>query len=180
MRDLLDIHVLGEWKNTRTTLMPTFRTEDPNPISPGHVLVELGRSEAEINDKVAKVWMKNGLVAPGGPATNSVLMSVLVNPDQIDLNFVTVDGWNAAIRRIKRAQNNLLKCHLPGSILAESYRHEILLTSELLLLASRIGRSLVVEGREATANDSSEDDSSRPNIGIANLPSTFRTDTANK
>ena len=48
---------------------------------------------------------------------------------------------------------------------AQALNQEMFLTSELLILSARIGRSLL---------------SSEINIGVANLPPTFRTDIANK
>ena len=47
------------------------------------------------------------------------------------------------IQNIKRIQANLNKCHAPTGVWAESYRHEIRLTAELMLLSSRIGRALL-------------------------------------
>ena len=47
------------------------------------------------------------------------------------------------IQNIKRIQANLNKCYAPTGVWAESYRHEIRLTAELMLLSSRIGRALL-------------------------------------
>ena len=52
------------------------------------------------------------------------------------------------------------------------------LTSELLILSARIGRSLMANG---SPNSNSTNHSQEViNIGISNLPPTFRTDIANK
>ena len=53
------------------------------------------------------------------------------------------------IQNIKRAQNNLNKCHAPIGVWSESYRHEIRLTAELMLLSARIGRGLLSTNRDS-------------------------------
>ena len=53
------------------------------------------------------------------------------------------------IQNIKRAQNNLNKCHDPIGVWSESYRHEIRLTAELMLLSARIGRGLLSTRRHS-------------------------------
>ena len=79
-----------------------------------------------------------------------------------------------AVQQLKKSQNNLLKCNL-RSPRCQSICQELFLTSELLVLAARIGRGLT--STSATASKNGEKVS---NIGVANLPPTFRTDIANK
>ena len=153
VKDILDIHVLGEWLNTKATATPEAVGDDETnpPASVGQAILELGKAEEELNDKAKK-----------GP--QSLFVELLMNPVEVELNDLTVDNFNYTLRRIKRAQNTLLKCEQPASILSESYRHEVLLTSELLILTGKLGRSLI------TSKDGK----------LENLASTFRTDTANK
>ena len=75
-----------------------------------------------------------------------------------------VNDWSDAIKRIKRCQSALLKCPTPLSAKAENHRHEVFLSSELMLLAARLGRTMLVESCSS----------------VTDLPSTFRTDVANK
>ena len=144
--DLADVHLLGEWQNV-----------DFNATgSVGKALVELGKAESSLNK-----------------GEESVLLKLLSEPEKFDAKPCCVDDWNHAIRRIKKSQALLFKCPKPMSILSENYRHEILLSSELLLLSVRLGRSLIME---ALASDNER----VARVGIADLPSTFRTDIANK
>ena len=58
------------------------------------------------------------------------------------------------IQNVKRAQANLNKCHAPIGVWSESYRHEIRLTAELMLLSARIGRALVSTWQDCKRNGS--------------------------
>jgi hypothetical protein len=114
------------------------------------------------------------------------------------------------IQNIKRAQHNLSKCHAPIGVWSESYRHEIRLTAELMLLSARIGRALLstrLHSREQSIDTEQELNSSRNteeinrsfntrngmpliegcdtgarknSVAMCNLQPTFRTDIANK
>ena len=111
------------------------------------------------------------------------------------------------IQNIKRIQANLNKCYAPTGVWAESYRHEIRLTAELMLLSSRIGRALLtaqqvpnepcpeVESLSKTKIHTSTDQKiadnlndagkaipspRRNSIAVDSLQPTFRTDIANK
>ena len=101
----------------------------------------------------------------------------------------------------------MIKCHAPSGVWAESYRHEIRLTAELMLLACRIGRALLTAHQEANEPSSvvgsqtetrihpSTDQKIPDNLNctgeaipsprlnstaVDNLVPTFRTDIANK
>ena len=111
------------------------------------------------------------------------------------------------IQNIKRIQANLNKCHAPSGVWAESYRHEIRLTAELMLLASRIGRALLTAHQEANEPSSDAESQTKTrihpstdqkipdslnftgkaissprlnSIAVDSLVPTFRTDIANK
>ena len=78
-----------------------------------------------------------------------------------------------ALQQVKKAQNFLIKYKSTNEIRVQAVKQELILTSELLILASRIGRSLM-------ASDAKDNPKAVINIGVANLPPTFRTDIANK
>ena len=111
------------------------------------------------------------------------------------------------IQNIKRIQANLNKCHAPTGVWAESYRHEIRLTAELMLLSSRIGRALLTAHQEANEPSSDAESPSKTSLhastdqkisdslnctgktmpssrcnslAVDSLLPTFRTDIANK
>lgn len=73
---------------------------------------------------------------------------------------------------MKKAQNILLKCKPAKSVRAQSLTQEMFLATELLILAARIGRSLFANGTNSKTDVI--------NVGVANLPPTFRSDIANK
>ena len=85
-------------------------------------------------------------------------------------------------RTLKKSQNNLLKCNLK-SPRSQSICQELFLTSELLVLAARIGRGLTSSSsknaEKAASNGSTPPLQTAP-PQIQNLPPTFRTDIANK
>ena len=105
------------------------------------------------------------------------------------------------IQNIKRAQSVLNKCNPPSGVWSESYRHEIRLTSELMLIAARVGRAIINSRQyspdigtkeETNRNQQASSDEVKNNVDdrhslnknlsekMENLPSTFRTDIANK
>lgn len=79
-----------------------------------------------------------------------------------------------ALQKLKKAQTLLVKSStFSKSPRTQALNQELFLTSELLILSARIGRSLI-------ANGSSKEQDQIINVGVANLPPTFRTDIANK
>ena len=83
------------------------------------------------------------------------------------------------IQNIKRAQNNLNKCHAPIGVWSESYRHEIRLTAELMLLSARIGRALLssrLHSRKHSLDTGQELNSSNSSRNTEQRNRTFNTD----
>lgn len=78
-------------------------------------------------------------------------------------------------KHIKKYQKELLKVKLNCSF-GEMVVQEILLSVDLMLTACRIGRALQTVG----VNPNSNMGLAVINVGIENLPPTFRTDIANK
>ncbi len=95
------------------------------------------------------------------------------------------------MQQIKKAQSHLVKSkpnHKPD-VRTESFRQELQLTSEILLLSAKVGRALMVAGANPAHQNSSKNSSpvkeitggvATINVGVSNLPPTFRTDIANK
>ncbi len=94
------------------------------------------------------------------------------------------------MQQIKKAQSHLAKSKPDRTrgkpeIRTESLRQEVQLTSELLLLAAKVGRALMVAGANPGGSPSqhhvkTKSGLSTINVGVANLAPTFRTDIANK
>ena len=104
LHDLIDIHVLGEWKKTSATI-PAHATAAMNYdktscnlslYSVGKVVLDLGKTESYINHKLhhAKhsstqnnddAIVKSG----GGTVGNSVLLHILMAPNDINLEILT-------------------------------------------------------------------------------------------
>ena len=105
------------------------------------------------------------------------------------------------IQNIKRAQSVLNKCNPPTGVWSESYRHEIRLTAELMLIAARLCRAVITSRQHSPEPSSQKDSEKRPVTQLGgitksadcqhsstrntlekmdNLQPTFRTDIANK
>ena len=73
----------------------------------------------------------------------SVFQRLLVMPDAVELAEITGEKFTAAAQRIRRAQTQLLRSVAATSPAAsedvrlEAVRHELQLSSELLLVAAR-------------------------------------------
>lgn len=85
------------------------------------------------------------------------------------------DVLQRVTKHIKKSQNYLLRskpqCRYGGMVL-----QEISLAIDMMLTALKIGRNLVLSG----LNPNSNMGLAVINLGICNLPPTFRTDVANK
>jgi len=103
------------------------------------------------------------------------LYRLLTDPNAVSLENISLESFIKCIRAIKKCQNILL---MDSKISHEDNPvfDELCLTMELMLLACRIGRSLLVAG----INPRSNLGLTVVNFGIQNLPSTLRTDIANK
>ena len=109
LHDLLDVHILGEWKKTCSTIPShvniTTSTEkrscNLSPYSVGMVLLDLGRAESFINDKVKQCTQsyENGNNGVDGFITssentgneNSVLLQLLIAPNKFNLEMLNID-----------------------------------------------------------------------------------------
>lgn len=78
-------------------------------------------------------------------------------------------------KQIKRISHSLYEANL-SSKFASMEMQELQLTSDLMLTACKIGRTLIGVG----VNPNSNMGLAVINLGVCNLPPTFRTDIANK
>ena len=118
MSDLLDVHVLGEWKMTRATV-PSNANKDPrnekyylslSEYSVGRVLLELGKIENFINDKIKNykrkendtTIFKDDEIPEVG---NSVLLQILISPNDHILKMLTCDDLGVSILIMKLSSN---------------------------------------------------------------------------
>ena len=110
MNDLLDVHVLGEWKLTRATVPFNANRDAPNEkyflslseYSVGRVLLELGKIENFINEKIKSykrkendtTIFKDDEIPEVG---NSVLLQILMCPNDLALQMLTCDDLGVSI-----------------------------------------------------------------------------------
>ena len=120
MNDLLDVHVLGEWKSTRATLpfnaIRDVRNEkyylSLSEYSVGRVLLELGKIENFINEKIKNykrkendtTIFKDDEIPEIG---NSVLLQILISPNERTLKMLTCDDLGVSILIMKLSSNGL-------------------------------------------------------------------------
>ena len=136
LHDLLDIHVLGEWKKTYSTLPSHIDVANNDKVSSsfsrhsvGKVLLELGKIESFINEKSYSRLSKNGKKEQGETLNeftssgnvNSILIQLLMSPNDFNLDLLNPDDlgvsnilyftvsntvWNSGLIR------RLFLCHL--------------------------------------------------------------------
>ncbi|XP_076312660.1 uncharacterized protein LOC143226079 isoform X1 [Tachypleus tridentatus] len=139
----------------------------------GQVVVELGRAETYILRASRSQGDHDITNLPDPKAT--VLQQMIVDPDSVCLENLTIDIFQKAVRHIKRCQLELHKakvqCFQSGEVISE-----LQMAVELMLFACRIGRLLITIGQ----NPDSRCGVAVINAGLVNLPPTSRTDLANK
>ena len=118
MNDLLDVHVLGEWKSTLATVPFNANRDARNEkyylslseYSVGKVLLELGRIENFINEKIKNykrkendtTIFKDDEIPEVG---NSVLLQILMSPNDLTLKMLTCDDLGVSTLIIKISSN---------------------------------------------------------------------------
>ncbi len=159
---LLDAHVFG----TCGFNLDGSRA-DGCEASPGKALLDLGLAESYLENKRSHALVNK-------TSADSILLRILLNTDEVALDGLAVDDFGIVLQKLKKAQSGLLKASsYTQSPREQSLNQELFLTSELLILSSRIGRSLMANGQNGSEKNVI-------NVGVANLPPTFRTDIANK
>ena len=124
LHDLLDIHVLSEWKNTHSTIPSHIDVASRNEkISPnvsrysvGMVLLELGKIETFINEKSYERLKKSrnddleevfNEFAPSGNE-NSVLLQLLMAPNDFNLDMLNPDDLGVSKICFLKFENDAL------------------------------------------------------------------------
>ncbi|XP_026288874.1 uncharacterized protein LOC113213876 isoform X3 [Frankliniella occidentalis] len=139
----------------------------------GGVILELGYAETLVL-RVSRGQDRND-PRDLPPQDGSALYKLLTDPDSVNLERTPVDLFARVSKHIKRCQTSLFAAK-PQCRFSEMVVQELQLAADLLLTSCRIGRSLVSVG----TNPNSNMGLSVINLGISNLPPTFRTDIANK
>ena len=125
--------------------------------SSGQIMLDLGRLEASIQSPI-----------PVEPGTNvlqtSVLLNVIMRPNSVDFENTSADQLGKVIQEVRRNLTKLQVSREGGGGSGEGVIQEIALSGELLLLASRLARALILTEER----------------NIAALQPNFRTDLANK
>ncbi|XP_015587656.1 uncharacterized protein LOC107264182 [Cephus cinctus] len=105
----------------------------------------------------------------------STLYRLLTDPDNVNLEYLSADLFMKMTKQIKRVAHSLYEGNLTSKF-ASMELQELQLTADLMLTACRIGRTLIGVG----VNPNSNMGLAVINLGVCNLPPTFRTDIANK
>eukprot|EP00092_Neocalanus_flemingeri_P008333 GFUD01008985.1.p1 GENE.GFUD01008985.1~~GFUD01008985.1.p1 ORF type:complete len:881 (-),score=182.76 GFUD01008985.1:190-2832(-) len=123
----------------------------------GQIILDLGRSEACVESP-----------KPLEPGSNvlqtSLLLNVIMRPNGVDLENTSADQLGKVIQELRRNLTKLQVSREGGGGSGEGIIQEIALSGELLLLAARLARGLILTEER----------------NIAALQPTFRTDLANK
>ncbi|GAB1600018.1 uncharacterized protein LOC115214018 isoform X1 [Argonauta hians] len=138
----------------------------------GQVIIELGRIETYIfrcsqksaDDEQCSI-----------PCENSTLASFITQPDETKIEDLTSDILQRANRHLRKHQNDVTGVQL-NCAQAKEIISEVLLTTDMMILALKIGRAMITAGR----NPDPQSGLRVVNLGIANLTATGKTDLANR
>ncbi|XP_046981573.1 uncharacterized protein LOC124550870 isoform X1 [Schistocerca americana] len=140
----------------------------------GAAAVGLGRAETYVT-YAGRELGGGAELADLPPQGGSTLYRLLTDPDNVALDCLSVDLFARVTKYVKKCQNMFFRAKLECEC-AEVILREVQLSADLLLTACRIGRTLVTVGMNPNSNMGL----AVINLGICNLPPTFRTDIANK
>ncbi|GLH15836.1 Poly [ADP-ribose] polymerase tankyrase [Gryllus bimaculatus] len=157
--------------NTLADLLNTHVFMDPGGVT-GRAIMDLGHAET-FTVRAARA-QEPGDVQDLPPQEGSTLYQLLCDPDGVALDHLTSDVFARVAKHIKKVQHSLLRADVtaPGS---EMVLQELQLAADLMLTSVRIGRTLIAVG----TNPNSNMGLAVINLGVCNLPPTFRTDIAN-
>eukprot|EP00057_Strongylocentrotus_purpuratus_P019226 XP_011673700.1 PREDICTED: uncharacterized protein LOC581115 isoform X3 [Strongylocentrotus purpuratus] len=149
-----------------------------DPDSPlGDAILEVGRidtylTKASLNQLDLPVTDKSVII----PAKEgSFLCRIIQETDNIDLEFITIEIINNAMRRIRKSQssvNAVDKLKLDRRVYIQVH-----LTLDLMFWACKMVRALLIAGKKPNHAQSGFN---VINVGLANLSATTKTDSANK
>ncbi|KAM0731335.1 Protein VAPYRIN [Formica fusca] len=139
----------------------------------GSAILELGRLDTLVLTLSKNQAVKDLQQIPDN--RGSTLYRLLTDPDNVNLEYLSTDLFAKMTKQIKRISHSLYEANL-SSKFASMEIQELQLTSDLMLTACKIGRTLIGVG----VNPNSNMGLAVINLGVSNLPPTFRTDVANK
>ncbi|CAL1681579.1 unnamed protein product [Lasius platythorax] len=139
----------------------------------GSAILELGRLDTLVLTLSKNQAVKDLQQIPDN--RGSTLYRLLTDPDNVNLEYLSADLFAKMTKQIKRISHSLYEANL-SSKFASMEIQELQLTSDLMLTACKIGRTLIGVG----VNPNSNMGLAVINLGVCNLPPTFRTDIANK
>uniref|UniRef100_A0A1S4N319 Beta-hexosaminidase bacterial type N-terminal domain-containing protein n=1 Tax=Pediculus humanus subsp. corporis TaxID=121224 RepID=A0A1S4N319_PEDHC len=139
----------------------------------GKIILELGHIETYVLRCSRNQSLLNVSQLPDQEGT--ALYKLLTDSDNVNLEHFSLDIFAKISKYLKKCQKELFKVKLSCNF-GEMIIQEILLSVDLMLTACRIGRALLTVG----VNPNSNMGLTVINLGIENLPLTFRTDIANK
>lgn len=141
----------------------------------GEIIVELGRAETYAIRRARNQAGEDMQNLPEDQG--SVLFRLLNYPDGVPLENLSTDALQVVSRHIKKCQTALSKT-TPNGPQAQALNKELLLTIDLMSMACKIGKALVLAGRKPGSQGSAG--YSVVNFGVNNLTPTARTDLANR
>nr|XP_006823757.1 PREDICTED: uncharacterized protein LOC102810406 [Saccoglossus kowalevskii] len=139
----------------------------------GQVIIEVGRAETYlIRASKGYTGTECGNLPPD---EGSLLYQILTSADDVSIEKLTPESIQKALLHARRCQNVLSKAvkTTHNSLLLS----ELQVTTDLLLLTSKVGKALVLSGLNPNKSGAGY-----PviNVGLSNLSATSRTDIANK
>ncbi|KAG7208569.1 hypothetical protein KM043_014782 [Ampulex compressa] len=139
----------------------------------GSAILELGRLDTLVLTLSKNQAAKDLQQIPDN--RGSTLYRLLTDPDNVNLEYLSTDLFAKLTKQIKRISHSLYEANL-SSKFASMEIQELQLAADLMLTACKIGRTLIGVG----VNPNSNMGLAVINLGVCNLPPTFRTDIANK
>ncbi|GFO34683.1 tankyrase-1 [Plakobranchus ocellatus] len=139
----------------------------------GGIVLELGTAETFLVQRARRQPVDSFSDLP--EEQGSILYRFLTHPDGVPLEFLSAEALQSVTRIIRKFMSSLTTADsqcLHGDVI----KQELQLACELMLLACKIGKALVLSGRKPD----SQAGYSAVNFGIAHLSVTNRTDLANR
>lgn len=139
----------------------------------GGIVLELGAAETYIVQRSRRQAVEDFSDMP--EEQGSILYRFLTHPDGVPLEFLSADILQQVTRLVRKCLTRLSSVD-SHCVHAAIIKQELQLTGELMLLACKIGKALILAGKKPD----SQAGYSVVNFGIANLTVTNRTDLANR
>uniref|UniRef100_A0A2C9LRB7 Uncharacterized protein n=1 Tax=Biomphalaria glabrata TaxID=6526 RepID=A0A2C9LRB7_BIOGL len=139
----------------------------------GNIVMELGKAETYAIKRARNQDANDYSDLP--EEQGSILYRFLTHPDGVPLEKLSTDALQYVTKLVRKCQTNLQAAD-SQCIFGDVIKIELQLTTELMLLACRVGKALVLSGRKPDTQTGY----SVVNFGISNLTITTRTDLANK